>query len=139
MFDIKKIRDEFPMFKNNPTMQGSPLVYFDNAATTFKPQCVIDKENEYYSNYSANTHRGDYDIAVKSDSEYEKARDIVAKFINADRDEVCFTSGASMALNQVAFGLKKKLRKFFLLSILFQIQVHILLLCCLVFLKIWVL
>lgn len=111
MFDVKNIRKDFPMFKNNPLMQGSPLVYFDNAATTFKPQCVIDKENEYYEKYSTNTHRGDYDIAVKSDSEYEKARGIVAKFINANANEVCFTSGASMALNQIAYGLKKTLTK----------------------------
>jgi len=111
MFDVKKIRRDFPMFENNKTMQGHPMIYFDNAATTFKPQCVIDKICEYYSKYSVNTHRGDYDLAQKADSEYEKARHIVADFINANDDEISFNSGTSMGMNVIAQGLKKSLTK----------------------------
>ena len=70
-------RDDFPILKNN-------LIYFDNGATTLKPKCVIDKVVDYYQNYSANAHRGDYDISFKVDEEYEKAREIVRRFINAN-------------------------------------------------------
>ena len=61
MYDIKKIREQFPMLKGKK-MQGHPLVYLDNASTTFKPQCVIDATVKYYSEETANHHRGDYDL-----------------------------------------------------------------------------
>ena len=95
MFDVEKIRKDFPMLRGLK-MQGKPLVYFDNAATTFKPYQVIESINDYLSNYTSNIHRGDYDIAFKADSEYENARKVVAKFINSKSNEVVFTSGASM-------------------------------------------
>ena len=82
MFDVGKIRNDFPMFKNNEYMQGKKMVYFDNANTSFKPQQVIDAIGEYYSKYSCNTHRGDYDLSDKSDKKFEEARKIVADFIN---------------------------------------------------------
>lgn len=104
--NIEKIRKEFPMLINNPK-----IIYFDNAATTFKPQCVIDSEVEYYSRYCANTHRGDYDIAYLADTHYDQAREIVAKFINADKKEIAFTSGDTMGLNQIAYGLIEYLKK----------------------------
>ncbi len=109
MLDPYKIRKDFPMFDNCPTMQGHPLVYLDNAATTFKPQCVIDAISEYYSSYTANSHRGDYDLAHKVDVKYEEARNIVAKFINAEPNEVAFTSGTSMSMNMIAYGLAELL------------------------------
>ena len=104
MLDVEKIRKDFPMLKNK--MQGKALIYFDNAATTFKPQCVVDALNEYYLNYTANAHRGDYDFAHQVDVKYEEARNKVAQFINANSNEVVFTSGTTMSLNMIAHGLK---------------------------------
>ena len=101
--DIKKIRLDFPML-NNKTMQGKPLVYFDNGATSLKPQCVIDAISDYYSNFTANAHRGDYDIAHKVDQTFDDVRRKVAKFINAKEREVVFTAGTSMSINMVAYG-----------------------------------
>lgn len=90
-------REDFPMFEND-------IIYLDNGATTFKPKCVIDKMTEYYTKYSANAHRGDYDISYKVDVEYENARKLVSSFINAEMDEVVFTSGATESLNMIASG-----------------------------------
>ena len=90
-------RDDFPMIKDD-------LIYFDNGATTFKPKCVLEAMNDYYENYSANAHRGDYSISYKVDVAYENARVKVAKFINAEIDEVVFTSGATESLNVIATG-----------------------------------
>ena len=90
-------REDFPMFKQD-------LIYFDNGATTFKPQSVIDAMDDYYQNYSANAHRGDYSISYKVDVAYEEARVKVAKFINADPEEIVFTSGATESLNEIATG-----------------------------------
>lgn len=90
-------REDFPMFEND-------IIYLDNGATTFKPKCVIDKMTEYYTKYSANAHRGDYDISYKVDVEYENARKLVSRFINAEMDEVVFTSGATESLNMIASG-----------------------------------
>lgn len=90
-------REDFPMFDND-------IIYLDNGATTFKPKCVIDKMTEYYTKYSANAHRGDYDISYKVDVEYENARKLVSRFINAEMDEVVFTSGATESLNMIVSG-----------------------------------
>ena len=91
-------REDFPMLKKD-------IIYFDNGATSLKPQCVIDKMTDYYENYSANAHRGDYDISYKVDLEYENARDLVVDFINAkSKEEVIFTSGATESLNMIANG-----------------------------------
>ena len=86
-------------------MLDQDIIYFDNGATSLKPKCVIDKMTEYYEKYSANAHRGDYDISYKVDLEYENARDIVADFINAkDKEEIVFTSGTTESLNMIASG-----------------------------------
>lgn len=95
-------REDFPIIKNNPE-----LIYFDNGATTLKPKCMIDATSEYYEKYSANAHRGDYDISLKVDMAYEGVRESVAKFINAEKNEIVFTSGSTEALNEVAFGYFK--------------------------------
>lgn len=89
---------DFPMLNKD-------IIYFDNGATTFKPQSVIDAMIDYYANYSANAHRGDYDISLKVDMAYENARDKVQKFINArHREEIIFTSGATDSLNMIVNG-----------------------------------
>ena len=106
MINVKKIREDFPMYKNVPTMSNQPLVYFDNAATTFKPRQVIDAADEYYEYFCANPLRGDYELAHTVDVKYEAARARVAKFINAEENEIAFTAGASMSLNSIAYGLE---------------------------------
>lgn len=103
MYDIKKIREQFPML-NNKTMQGHPLVYLDNASTTFKPQCVIDATVKYYSEETANHHRGDYDLLFNMDKKVQETRETVARFINSDPREVVFTSGDTMSLNLIALS-----------------------------------
>ena len=85
-------------------MFESDIIYLDNGATTFKPECVINKMTEYYTKYSANAHRGDYDISYKVDVEYENSRKLVSRFINAEMDEVVFTSGATESLNMIVNG-----------------------------------
>ncbi len=107
MYDVYEIRKQFPMLKGK-SMQGKPLVYLDNASTTFKPQCVIDAMNSYYTDKTANSHRGDYDLLYNMDVEVLKARQAIAKFINANENEVVFTSGDTMALNLVAWGYGHK-------------------------------
>lgn len=97
MIDYKK---QFPIYKNNPNLH-----YLDSGATTLKPQVVIDKMVEYYSEYSANIHRGLYPISERATEEYEKAREKVAKFIGASsEDKIVFTSGTTASLNLVAGG-----------------------------------
>jgi cysteine desulfurase / selenocysteine lyase len=104
MFDVEKIRQDFPMFKNNKKMQNHRFVYLDNAATSLKPQCVIDACDKYYEKECANAHRGDYDLAYSVDETVDSVREKVAKFLNANKEEIVFTSGASMSLNLIAFG-----------------------------------
>jgi cysteine desulfurase/selenocysteine lyase len=111
LLDTEKIRKDFPMFANYPLMQGKRFVYLDNAATSFKPYEVIKAGDEYYESFTSNTHRGDYDLAHTADVRYEEARQTVAEFINARPEEVAFTSGASMSLNMVAYGLSKFLNE----------------------------
>jgi len=89
-------RNDFPMLDQD-------IIYFDNGATTFKPKKVIDAVVDYYENYSANAHRGDYDISYKVDLKYEDVREKVRNFINAkEKEEIIFTSGTTMSLNLVA-------------------------------------
>ena len=94
MFDVAEVRKDFPMLCGKK-MQGKDLIYFDNAATTFKPQCVIDAVTHYYTDLSVNCHRGDYELSYQVDTEYENCRKLVAEFLNADAKEIIFTSGAS--------------------------------------------
>lgn len=96
-------RDDFPMLEKD-------IIYFDNGATSLKPQVVIDKMNDYYTNYSANAHRGDYDISYQVDLEYENTRDLVKEFLNAKfKEEIVFTSGTTESLNMIASGFFAKL------------------------------
>lgn len=96
---------DFPMLNKD-------IIYFDNSATTLKPKCVIDAMNDYYENYSANAHRGDYNISFKVDDEIDKSREAVKNFINARRkEEIIFTSGATESLNMIVFGFFENILK----------------------------
>ena len=110
MYDVYEIRKLFPMLKDKK-MQGKPLVYLDNASTTFKPQCVIDAVSSYYTNLTANSHRGDYDLMYQMDCLVQETRKTVAKFVNCEPNEVVFTSGDTMALNLIAWGYGHKFLK----------------------------
>lgn len=91
-------REDFPLLKEE-------IIYFDNGATSLKPKCVIDKMVDYYTNYPANAHRGDYDLSYKVDREYESTRELVKDFINAQYlEEIVFTSGATESLNMITNG-----------------------------------
>ena len=91
-------REDFPLLKEE-------IIYFDNGATSLKPKCVIDKMVDYYTNYPANAHRGDYDLSYKVDREYESTRELVKDFINAQYlEEIIFTSGATESLNMITNG-----------------------------------
>lgn len=107
MLDVMKIREDFPMLKNK-SKKGYDIIYFDNAATTFKPQRVIDAVVDYYTKYSVNAHRGDYELSFQVDTQYETTRECVAHLIHCDKKEVVFTSGASESLNLIAYGYGQK-------------------------------
>ena len=111
MYDVYKIREQFPMLTNDIKMQNKPLTFLDNCSTTFKPQCVIDVMNEYYTKYTSNSHRGDYDLSVNADTLIEEARKEVASLVNSEVNEVVFTDGATGALNLVAYGYGLKYLK----------------------------
>jgi len=106
VLNIEEIRKDFPMLKR--TMHGQPLVYLDNGATTLKPQIVIDTIVEYLTSYSGNAHRGDYDLSHEVDEQYESSREVIAKFIGANTNEIVFTSGSTDSLNMIAFGYGKE-------------------------------
>jgi cysteine desulfurase/selenocysteine lyase len=96
-------REDFIMLRDN-------LVYLDNGATTLKPTCLGDITSDYYNHYSANAHRGDYDISLKVDNMYEKTRDILKELLNTkSRREIVFTSGATDSLNKIIFGYVKNI------------------------------
>ncbi len=104
MFDVLKVRKDFPMLQG-VKMHDQPLIYFDNGATTLKPQCVIDAITKYLTSYSGNAHRGDYDLSHSVDEAFEQSRKDIAHFINAARpEEVVFTSGSTDGLNMIAYG-----------------------------------
>lgn len=106
MLNALEIRKDFPMIQNNKS------IYFDSAATSFKPQCVIDKVVKYYTHENSNIHRGDYEISYQVSKEYEEVRELTAKFLNAkDSNEIVFTNGASSSLNLVAYGYGQKFLK----------------------------
>jgi len=108
-FDVSAIRDEFPILKRE--IDGKPLVYLDNAATTQKPQCVIDALVDYYSTCNANVHRGAHRLADEATRHFENARDIVKTFLNAPkREEVIWTTGTTEGINIVANGLSSLLQ-----------------------------
>lgn len=97
-------RHDFPLLQQRDHL-GRTLAYLDNAATTQKPEQVIDAVREYYESYNANPHRGAYDISVRATQAFEEVRGKVARFIGApDPDTIVFTAGATDAINLVAVG-----------------------------------
>ena len=101
MFDVEKIREEFPILSRK--VYGKPLTYLDSGATAQKPRCVVEKMSELLLNDNANIHRGVHRLSEEMTVRYEEAREVVRAFIGAaHREEVIFTSGATMSLNLVA-------------------------------------
>ncbi len=101
---MKNIKSSFPIFQNQ-----TKLVYLDNAATTQICAPSLNAMNEYYLKYRANVHRGVYELAEKATTEFENARAEIAKFINAEKDEIIFTSGTTHGLNLLAQSLSPRL------------------------------
>lgn len=100
-FNIDKIRNDFPILKRK--VYGNQLIYFDNGATTHKPQQVIDSIVDYYSNLNSNVHRGVHKLSVEATTVFEDSRKYIADFINAeDEKEIIFTSGTTESINLVA-------------------------------------
>ncbi len=97
MLNVAKLREDFPVLKNNPK-----LAYLDNAASTLKPTCVIEAVDQYYRELGVNVHRGVYKLSYLATDAYEEARGKIADFIHASFEEIVFTRGASSALNLVA-------------------------------------
>jgi cysteine desulfurase/selenocysteine lyase len=107
MKDIAEIRSEFPLLQRK--VYGKPLVYFDNGATTQKPQRVIDAMDDVYETYNGNIHRGVHYLSDMSSEAYENARETVRSFINAGkREEVIFTSGTTGSINGIAFSFGER-------------------------------
>ena len=107
MKDIAEIRADFPILKRK--VYNKPLVYFDNGATTQKPQCVIDAVDEVYESYNGNIHRGVHFLSDMSSEAYEDAREKVRSFINTEkREEVVFTSGTTGSINGIAFSFGER-------------------------------
>ncbi|MEZ9439835.1 cysteine desulfurase CsdA [Vibrio atlanticus] len=101
MLDINHIREQFPALSQ--TINQQPLIYLDSAATTQKPQVVIDAISQYYSKQNANVHRGSHSLTANATSQFEAARDKVAQFIGASSSkEIIWTRGATEALNLIA-------------------------------------
>ncbi len=107
-FDVQKIRDDFPILRRS--VYGKDLIYFDNGATSQKPQVVIDAINEYYTENNSNIHRGVHYLSQLATTQYEEARKIIQNYINALlSEEVIFTKGTSDAINLVAFSFGETL------------------------------
>ena len=107
LFDVEAVRKDFPILSRE--VQGKPLVYLDNAATSQKPQSVIDTLVRYYTEINANVHRGVHTLSQEATDEYEGARSKVRKLINAKEDaEIIFTRGTTEGINLVArtFGVQ---------------------------------
>ncbi len=106
-FNVQKIREDFPILHQN--INGRPLVYFDNAASTQKPKVVIDAITEYYSTINSNIHRGVHTLSQKATDAYELSREKVRAHLNAEKvHEIIFTRGVTESINLVASSLGKE-------------------------------
>ncbi|MFT4995395.1 MAG: cysteine desulfurase/selenocysteine lyase [Paraglaciecola sp.] len=109
VLNMDEIRGQFPILHQQ--IEGNPLVYLDNAATTQKPLAVIQAISDFYTQCNANVHRGAHHLSDEATRRYEKARDTVANFIHArDRKEVIWTSGTTEGINIVANGMAQRLK-----------------------------
>ena len=107
--NVEQIRAQFPVLQEQAN--GQPLEYLDNAATTQKPQAVIDALVEYYSTYNSNVHRGAHFLSDKATRRYEEARQVVAQYLNASRtEEIIWTSGTTEGINLIANGVAQRLK-----------------------------
>lgn len=97
MFNVDKLKKDIPLFESNPS-----LVYLDSGATSLKPRFVLDKMAEYYREYGVNIHRGVYELSYRATNEFDNARQKIARFINAEFEEVVFTRGTTNSLNMIA-------------------------------------
>ena len=110
LFNVESIRKDFPILSRS--VNGKPLIYFDNAATSQTPQQVIDVIVDYYSNYNSNIHRGVHTLSQEATDKYEAARQIIQKHFNAlHSHEIIFTSGTTHSINLVANGFASLLTK----------------------------
>ncbi|GAB1261040.1 cysteine desulfurase [Aurantivibrio plasticivorans] len=108
-FDVQALRKEFPIL--NRAIDGKPLIYFDNAATTQKPLSVIDSIVDYYTHHNSNVHRGAHRLADEATQMFEQAREVVARFMNAKSSrEIIWTKGTTEAINIVANGAAQILK-----------------------------
>ena len=106
-FDVVSVRDQFPVLKQE--VNGFPLVYLDNAATSQKPLQVIEALTNYYTSYNSNIHRGVHTLAEKATNAFESTRKAIQKFINANEsEEIIFTKGTSESINLVAATYGRK-------------------------------
>ena len=109
MLDINKIREQFPVLSRK--VNGQDLVYFDNGATTQKPQSVIDAESNYYTNENSNVHRGVHFLSGLSTDKFEETRNTIKDFIGAKQNhEIIFTKGTTDSINLVANGFRTLLK-----------------------------
>jgi len=100
-WDAHTVREDFPILKQ--TMNGVPLVYLDNAATTQKPQCMIDRLSRFYANENANVHRSVYMLAEEATASFEETRKLTRAFIHAhSKNEIIFTKGTTESINLIA-------------------------------------
>lgn len=107
MYDVYKVREDFPILKEKVNEKN--LVYLDNAATTQKPISVINAITDYYEHYNANVHRGVHTLGALATQEYEKVRKEVADFIGAEGPYcIVFTKGTTESINLVAYGWGRK-------------------------------
>ena len=103
MFDVESIRQDFPILRR--TVNGKPLVYLDNAATSQKPRRVIDALVDYYERFNANVHRGVHQLSQEATDAYEAVRGQTARFINASaEEEIVFVRNTTEAINLVAYA-----------------------------------
>jgi cysteine desulfurase/selenocysteine lyase len=103
VFDVNAVRADFPILKE--TVNGKPLIWFDNAATTQKPQVVIDRLSYFYAHENSNIHRAAHELAARATDAYEEARDTARRFIGAAKDEeIIFVRGTTEAINLVAYA-----------------------------------
>ena len=101
-FDVETIRKDFPILHTQ--VNGHPLVYFDNAATSQKPLLVINAIEEYYKATNSNVHRGLHYLSNKATNEFEESRKIIAAHLNASHEEIIYTRGTTESINLAAFS-----------------------------------
>ena len=106
-YPLERIRADFPILAQK--VRGKRLAYLDNAATTQKPRAVIEAISRYYETSNANVHRAVHELAERATTQYEGARDRIARFFNAQREEVVFTRGSTEAINLVAYSFLRPL------------------------------